>query len=267
MSPPTPSKTARPFCVPGHVFKFLTVPSPRCHSPRHSLADYRIQKDWKRLMHRCPSIGLLCIPWRGGWAPNPKGIGAWYPMGNKRGEMALNDMAIVLGRMVRTPQYLESHKRWEIMEPKLFNLFGFPLFFQKNAHKHRDCLWHQSHRLRLCLMREELVSVSMSLPISSHSCIQAGDLIFLPSAKSRWQFIVESLCISNYFINQTPLDSTRARECWSARCCLGPFPVCALGLWGPRCHIVLRDCSVGTGHVPKSSSILFCGGSASGSDI
>lgn len=57
-------------------------------------------------------------------------------MGNKWGEMALNDMAIMLDRMVSTPRYLESHKRWEIMEPKLFNLFGFPLFFQKNAHKH-----------------------------------------------------------------------------------------------------------------------------------
>lgn len=72
----------------------------------------------------------------GGWAPNPKGIGAWSPTGNKWGEMALNDMAIMLDRMVSTPRYLESHKRWEIMEPKLFNLFGFPLFFQKNAHKY-----------------------------------------------------------------------------------------------------------------------------------
>lgn len=40
----------------------------------------------------------------------------------------------VLDSLARASQYLENHRRREIMEPKIFNLPGSPLFSHKNMH-------------------------------------------------------------------------------------------------------------------------------------
>lgn len=119
LSPQPPVRWGVPFVARG----MAVIP----HSPwskmsplRHSGADHGTEKILKTLMGRRPSIKSPCEPrWAGlepSYAPaRPSGQDrrAWWPVRPGRvseGRGPCRGVDIVLGRMVRTPQYLENHQ-------------------------------------------------------------------------------------------------------------------------------------------------------------